>query len=409
VRGVLRLAPFRRLLAAYTLNELAWAFSLLALSYLVYRRTNSALGAAAFYQTTLIVPALIAPLLVARLDHLHPRLVLPPLYALEALAYLSLALIARHTSVAIVLVITTLDGVIALAARSFSRAVTVAVSSPVGLLREANALTNTMFTICFMAGPSIAGAVVVAGGTTAVLLINAGLFVAITAVLASARDLPAPAETERPNKRGRVRAAIKYTKRQPAVRTLMGLQSVLMLFFSLSVPVEVVFATHTLHTGAGGYGALVTAWGAGAVAGSTVYARWRRLPARELIVLGSVLLGVGLTVMAVAPSLLVALAASVIAGIGNGIFIVAARTAVQEAVEEQWMAVMMSFNESLGQHVPGLGILLGGLLATLEGPRTALAVGGVGALVLTAGAWFMLRPSPRPRRAHIERPAHDQA
>jgi MFS family permease len=103
------------------------------------------------------------------------------------------------------------------------------------------------------------------------------------------------------------------------------------------------------------------------------------------------------------------LAASVIAGIGNGIFIVAARTAVQEAVEEQWMAVMMSFNESLGQLVPGLGILLGGLLATLEGPRTALGVGGIGALVLTAGAWFVLRPSPRPRRAHIERPAHDQA
>ena len=47
MRSVLRLAPFRRLLAAYTLNELAWAFSLLALSYLVYRRTNSALGAAA--------------------------------------------------------------------------------------------------------------------------------------------------------------------------------------------------------------------------------------------------------------------------------------------------------------------------------------------------------------------------
>ena len=73
----------------------------------------------------------------------------------------------------------------------------------------------------------------------------------------------------------------------------MGLQSALTLFFSLSVPVEVAFASHTLHAGAGGYGALVTAWGAGAVAGSTMYARWRRLPARELIVLGSVLLGAG--------------------------------------------------------------------------------------------------------------------
>ena len=48
-----------------------------------------------------------------------------------------------------------------------------------------------------------------------------------------------------------------------------------------------VFAEHTLHTGAGGYGALLSAWGVGAVAGSAVYARWRGRPARQLIALGA--------------------------------------------------------------------------------------------------------------------------
>ncbi len=406
MRGVLRLAPFRRLLAAYTLNELAWAFSALALSYLIYRRTNSALGAAAFYQGTLFVPALVSPLIVARLDGRHPASILPLLYGLEAIAYLLLALIASHTSWVVVLVIATVDGIIALIARSLARAATVAVTSPVGLLREGNALANTLFTICFMAGPAIAGAVIVAGGTTTVLFVNAGLFTVITLVLATARGLPGA--TEVPAEGGRLRAAIRHVRQQPTIRALFILQSVLTLFFTISIPVEVVYAEHTLHAGAAGYGVLISAWGGGAVAGSTIYARWRRLSARDLIVLGSILLGAGLVVMAIAPTLAVAIVGSAVAGVGNGIYAVAARTAVQEAVEPHWMPLMMSFNESLGQAVPGAGILIGGLVAAFISSRTAFAVGGIGALAMTGAAWVVLRPKVRVSRPHIEGPAHDQ-
>ena len=53
---------------------------------------------------------------------------------------------------------------------------------------------------------------------------------------------------------------------------------------------------------------------------------------------------------------------------------------LQEHVEQRWMAMMMSLNESMFQAVPGVGIVLGGALAALAGPRVALAVAGVGAL-----------------------------
>ena len=45
MKRALKLPAFRRLFAAYSLNELAWAFGSLALAVLVYRRTGSALGA----------------------------------------------------------------------------------------------------------------------------------------------------------------------------------------------------------------------------------------------------------------------------------------------------------------------------------------------------------------------------
>jgi MFS family permease len=161
-----------------------------------------------------------------------------------------------------------------------------------------------------------------------------------------------------------------------------------------------VFAEHSLHAGSAGYGALLSAWGAGAVAGAAIYARWRELPSRSLIVIGAASLGIGFLVMAVAPTLAVAIVGAAFAGIGNGVEAVAARTALQEETEERWMALMMSFNEALFQSVPGAGIVIGGAITALGSPRTALAVAGAGSLAITAAAWFtldslsMTRPPP---------------
>jgi hypothetical protein len=71
---------------------------------------------------------------------------------------------------------------------------------------------------------------------------------------------------------------------------------------------------------------------------------------------------------------------------------VASRTALQEAVHDRWMALMMSLNESIIQGVPGAGILLGGALAAAAGPRAALAAGGIGSLATSFAVLVMLRP-----------------
>ena len=55
------------------------------------------------------------------------------------------------------------------------------------------------------------------------------------------------------------------------------------------------------------------------------------------------------------------------------------------------MTLMMSFNESMAEAIPGIGILLGGALAAIAGPRAALAVAGVGGLLVTAVIAYALR------------------
>lgn len=388
MRRALRLPIYRRLLLAYGLNELAWSVGTLALAVLVYRRTGSALGSTAFFLCAQVLPAFVAPAIVARLDRRPLRVVLPLLYGLEAVVFGVLAVMTSHFALPWVLALAFLDGILAVVARAFARTATVAQLAPADLLPEGNALTNAVFSVSFMVGPAIGGAVVVAGGTVAALLVNCGVFAAIALILVTG-GLSGPA-SEQETSGGRLRAALAHVRASTPLRTLLSLQAVGMVFFTISIPVEVVFASETLHSGAGGYGALLSAWGAGAVAGSAVYARWRRRSARVLIAGSGCALGCGLMVMAIAPSIAVAIIGAVLGGASNGIEMVASRTALQERTEPGWMAMVMGFNESLAQATPALGILLGGAITALTDPRMALGVSAAGAFAFTLAAWVAL-------------------
>jgi predicted MFS family arabinose efflux permease len=356
----------------------------------VYNRTGSALSAAGYFLCAMFGPALVSPVVVSRLDQRSSRPVLVGLYALEAVLFAFLAWVAGRFQLAPVLALALLDGIVAVTARALARAATVRVTAPEGLLREANAVTNAAFSVCFMAGPALGGAAVALGSTVTALLITGGIFALMAVTLATAAGLPGPVAEQAPSS-GRLRSALRYARGHRPVRALLGSLAAAVLFLSIPIPVEVVLVEHTLHGGAGGYGGLLSAWGAGAVIGSALWARWRRLPARAPIAFGACCMGAGSMVMAIAPTLAVAIAGSALGGIGNGTMFVASRTALQEVAEDRWMALTMGLTESIIQGMPGAGILLGGALAAAAGPRAALAVGGIGALATSVVMWVVLR------------------
>lgn len=294
-------------------------------------------------------------------------------------------------SIVPMLALTLADGIVAISARGLASAARVEILKPVGLLQEGNALSNGLFAVCFMAGPLLGGAAVVAGGTIAALLANCGLFAVIALVLATGGLSGAP-EVTRPTA-GRLRAGLAHARADRPVLVLLGLQAVGLVFFTISIPVEVVFAQHTLHAGPGGYGVLLSSWGVGAVVGSAVYARWHGRSARVLVGGSSMALGIGFALMAVAPTLLVAAIGAAIGGFGNVIEATGARTAVQERTPARWIALVMSLNESIYQLAPGLGFLLGGVIAALASARAAFGVAAVGSLVFAVVVVVMLRPS----------------
>jgi MFS family permease len=390
MRAVLGVRVYRRLLSVYALNEAAWSIGLLALSLLVYRRTGSAWASTAFFLASQFAPAFVSPSLVARLERLVAGRVLAGLYATQGAIFALLAASPSHFALVPLLALSLAAGIFGLAARPLARATVTSVLVPAGLLREGNAATNVAFSVSILLGPIVGGAIVAAAGTAVALLVVAGMFVAAALVAATVRGLASSARGSR-DTRARVRTAIAATGREALIRKLLLFQAIALVFLSMSVPVEVVFAQHSLHVGAGGYGALLSAWGLGAIVGSAVYARWRALPGWLLIGLSTVAVGVGFVVMAAAPTLWVAVVGSAVGGVGNGIEPVVERTVLQERVEQRWLALTLSLNESMFQAMPGLGFVLGGGIAALAGARTALAVGGIGAIVIGALAPAVLR------------------
>ena len=105
-------------------------------------------------------------------------------------------------------------------------------------------------------------------------------------MLATCRHLPS-AHAERQPFLERVRAGFDHVRSHRLTRLLVGGEALALVFFTLIVPIEVVYAEETLRTDEAGYGLLLSAWGAGVVLGSLVFLAVRRWSAFTLILLST--------------------------------------------------------------------------------------------------------------------------
>jgi Transmembrane secretion effector len=383
VTAPLRRSAFRRLATSYAVNELGDWMGIVALSVLVFDRTGSALATAALFLGTGFLPAVLAPILVVRAEQPPPRFALPVIYCGEAAAFAGLALFAEHFTLIGVVVLATIDGALALTGRALTRAVAAAMLEPAGELRSGNAILNVAFTGGAALGPGIAGLVVAGFGVQTALLLDAMSFFAIALILFTAGPLP-HATPDPGHVRERVHAGLAYIGERVRLRRLLIAQGLAFVFFSVVIPIEVIYAKETLGAGDSGYGLLLASWGLGMVLGSLVFAVVRRARLPYLLFFSSLTIGLGYLGMAVAPTLAVACVASAIGGAGNGVQWVTLVSAVQELTAQNMQARVMSVLESIGAAMPGIGYLLGGVIVAGQDPRTAFLVAGLGVVAIVA-------------------------
>ena len=369
MKPVLRIPVYRRLLAAYALNELAFMIGSVALALLVYRRTGSALGATAFFLFGQFVPALISPMVVARLDQLRARAVLPPLYWLEAVIFVVLAWVASSPLLGSSRCwrLPSWTGWWPWSrgrwrGRRRSRS-----PRPPACCVRATPCPTPSSRCASWSGPAMGGTLVAAGGTSLALLVNAALFAASGLNLPPPAGCPEPAPSPRPGQGAECARRSPTPAARPPIRGLLLPAGVGVLFFTIVGSgrgrVRSAFAARRRRAATARWcrpGAAAR-WPAAAI-----YARWRGRPSRDLIARRRRVAGRRLRwSWRRRRAWRWRSSGRRSAGVGNGVESVAVRTALQEEVEEQWMALMMSLYEALFQSRPGVGMLIGGGITAL--------------------------------------------
>jgi MFS family permease len=236
-------------------------------------------------------------------------------------------------------------------------------------------------------------------GASSALLVDAASFFGIAVILAFTSGLPDSAPVA-----GRVsqrlREGLTHIRRNAKLRSLVFGEALALLFFTLVVPIEVVYARETLDSTAAGFGALLSAWSAGMVLGSLVFVGARRWPLHILVVTSTAIIGISYLGMGAVDSLLAACAFSVLGGVGNGIQWISVITAIQTDTPADLQARVMNVLESLNRGMPAVGFLLGGVLTALFSAPVAFFVAGAGVLVLATVAATLpalsVTPPPQP-------------
>lgn len=438
MRSPLQSPRLRRIIAAYTVNRLGTWFGFVALSVAVFDHTHSALAVAALLLCGQVLPAFAVPAVVARVEASPRRGELSALYLFEGVATIALAaLLLWHFTLVVVLLLVALDGTAALAASALLRTAAARAaresadlpsgdephaigalpvaglpahtyagqSGAIGSLtggddptgpsltdaraaseheaeRKANAALNVAFSATFMLGPALAGLVVAAAGGSTALFVDAASFLICGAMLTDLR--PHVEESEGTSVRARLRAAWRHINDVPALRSLLLVEALALVFFEFSGPIEVAYAKATLHAGDRGYGLLLAVWGLGVVVGSVVFARSVRRPLGAMLSAGTLAVGLAYIGFAIAPSLLVACLAALFGGVGNGVQWASLISAVQRLTPQRLQGRLMGAVESIGAVCPAVGLSLGGALVVLSSPRVAFLVAGLGATATTA-------------------------
>jgi hypothetical protein len=390
----------RRILLAYTVNELGTWFGYVALALGVYDNTGSALATAGLFVVRGLLPALLAPVVVARTERSTRRGRLAWLYVLEALLTLALAGLLWHFWLVGVLVLVTIDGVVAVTATALVRAAAARVSVEEALARadseldgeakelttdaaqrETSAALNFAFMGTFALGPALGGLLVHAVGGPVALLLDALTFLLCAGLLLQVGTHIV--ETGGDSVRTRLRAVVEHMHTVPALRALFLTEAVAMIFFASVEPVEVLYTKSTLNAGDLGYGLLVATWGVGAALGAVVFARSVRRPLGPMLTGGTLLVGIAYLGFGGAPTLAIACVASVVGGIGNGTQWPSFISAVQQMTPPALHGRVMGAVGSLNALCPALGFILGGTIAALASPRIAMAVAGTVATLAT--------------------------
>jgi MFS family permease len=388
----LRHRNFRLFVGGQGISLIGTWMTRIAIMWLVYRLTHSALllGAVGFAGQ---IPAFVlAPFAGVWVDRLSRRQVLIWTQVLSMVQSFLLAglTFSGRINVPTILALSIMQGVINAFDMPARQSFTVQMVESREDLGNAIAINSSMFNVSRLIGPSLAGMMIAATGEAWCFLIDGISYIAVIASLLMMRiHVPAPPR-KTTSTFTELHEGWTYVSGFLPIRTILTLFAIVSLMGMPFVVLMPVFAAQVLHGGPHTLGFLMAAMGVGALvsalslaARKSVRGLIRMIPVAETV-FGLGLIGFGLSRVFWLSMLMV-----LVAGMGMIQGMASSNTIIQTLVSEDKRGRVMSYYAMAFVGMAPFGSLLAGVMAHAIGAPLTVIING--AIVVLGAAWFFTR------------------
>lgn len=362
----------------------------LALSWLVYRLTGSALllGVVAFagrFPAFLVAP--LAGVLADRWDR-HRIVVATQTGAMLQATVLTVVVITGVVQVWHLIVLATVLGFATGMDIPARQSLFVdLVAGDRDALASAIALNSSLFNATRLVGPALGGVLLAAFGEGPVFAVNAASYVAVLWALLAMDLSLAPSTDGSGAVVQQLREGFRYAFRFSPIRALLTMMAAASLLGMPYVVLLPVFAADVLAGGPTTLGFLMSAAGLGALTGALYLAARRTVRGLSLVI---VVAGIvfGASLVAFSGSRMLWLSALLLLPVGAGMMVLSAsvNTILQTIVPTEMRGRIMSLYMMAFMGMSTIGSLSAGTIADVLGAPITVALGGLGCLVMIG--WF---------------------
>lgn len=388
----LRYRNYRLFFVGQGLSLIGTWIQAVALSWLVYKITGSALflgvvGFASQIATFALSP--FAGVMVDRWNQHRILLVTQSLFMLQAFIMAALVL-TGIIQVWQIIILSIFLGLVNGFDTPTRQAFVVQMIDDRTDLGNAIALNSSMFNGARLVGPAIAGVLIGAVGEGICFLLNGASYIAVIFALLAMRISHQIPEEAVPSAVRQLREGVSYTFGFPPVREIILMLAIISFVSTPYAILLPVFATQILHGSANTYGFLSAAAGVGALIGAFFLAsRKSVLGLGKWIYIASIIMGGALIGFAFSNVLWLSLLLLVFIGFAIITQMASSNTILQTIAPDEVRGRVMSFYTMAFLGMTPFGSLAGGAIAARIGAPLAVAIGG--GIAIISAAIFALR------------------
>lgn len=244
-------------------------------------------------------------------------------------------------------------------------------------LMNAISLSTAAMNVTSMAGPAVAGFLIVLADTHGALFVIAGIYAVSAASVAMVNAGGAGMARSGKSMVGDIREGVVYVFADQTLRGLMVIVLFAVLFGSAYWPLLAVWGREVLDVGADGLGILNAATGVGALVGSLLLASMTGFKQRGILLLGvCVGWGVALAVFAQTTSFVQAMPLLMLVGLASAVFMSLRMTLLQSHATPEMRGRVASIGMMSWGLMP-LGAVPFGLIAAAVDTAFALTLSGI--------------------------------